>query len=62
MFTQQFIDVLFICSSFLGFKFIYNLDTVGTPNLSADRVRAVPYPAVFREGPFKSTAQRTVLF
>jgi len=24
--------------------------------------RTVPYPTVFREGPFRSTAQRTVLF
>jgi len=41
--------------------------TVGAPNLSVYRVRTVPYrivpyPTVFREGSFWSTAQRTVLF
>ena len=38
------------------------LYTVGSPNLSADRVRTVSYPSVFRVGPFWSTAERTVLF
>jgi hypothetical protein len=33
------------------------LITVGDPNLSVYRVRTV-----FRDGPFRSTAQRTVLF
>jgi hypothetical protein len=32
------------------------LNTVGAPNLSADRVRTVPYPTVFREGPLRPTA------
>jgi hypothetical protein len=27
-----------------------------------DRVHTVPYPNVFQQGPFWSTAQRTVLF
>jgi hypothetical protein len=34
--------------------------TEGDPNLSVYRVRTVQYPTVFREGPFWSTAQRTV--
>jgi hypothetical protein len=48
-----------------------NLTTEEDPNLSVNRVRTVPYrsvpdpivpyPAVFHEGPFWSTAQRTVL-
>jgi hypothetical protein len=38
------------------------IHTVGSPNLSADRVRTLPYHSVFREGPFWSTAQRTILF
>jgi hypothetical protein len=36
--------------------------TEGDPNLSVNRFRTLPYPTIFREGPFKSTAQRTVLF
>jgi hypothetical protein len=36
--------------------------TEGAPNLSADRVRTVPYPSAFRVGSFWSTAQRTALF
>jgi hypothetical protein len=41
---------------------LQHISTEGDPNLSLYRVRTVPYPTVFREGPFWSTAQRTVLF
>jgi hypothetical protein len=46
---------------------IFFKNTEGSPNLSADRVHTVPYRTiayrtVFCEGPFWSTAQRTVLF
>jgi hypothetical protein len=45
------------------FKRGHNLNsayTVEAPNLLADRT--VAYPGVFPRGPFRSTAQRTVLF
>jgi hypothetical protein len=45
-----------------NFISIFQKNTEGSPNLSADRVLTVPYRTVFREGPFWSTAQRTVVF